>query len=129
MDNQRLELSETAAIWIWERCLVDMKLSEESDTGFLNVLKQGDTTRKKPYYAKFLPPGEKQQRMLPGSSSSTAWEAAAKLAFHMAGFGGELVAKKRTCGGSPTKRGTSCCCNHPVHLSSLSLTPTLCLCA
>ena len=41
-----------------------------------------------------LPPGEKQQRMLPGSSSSSAWEAAAKLAFHMAGFGGELVAKK-----------------------------------
>ena len=92
MDNQRLELSETAAIW--ERRVVNMKLSEESDTGFLNVLKQGDTTRKKPYYAKFLPPGEKQQRMLPGSSSSSAWEAAAKLAFHMAGFGGELVAKK-----------------------------------
>ena len=60
----------------------------------INILKQKDATKKKPYYAKFLLPGEKQQRMLPGSSSSTAWEAAAKLAFHMAGFGGELAKKK-----------------------------------
>jgi hypothetical protein len=92
MDNCRLELSETAAIW--ERRVVVMKLSDESDTGFLNVLQQKDATRKKPFYAKFLPAGEKQQRMLPGSSSATAWEAAAKLAFHMAGFGGDLVEKK-----------------------------------
>mgnify|MGYP002805848158 CR=1 FL=1 len=66
MDNQRLELSETAAIW--ERRVVNMKLSEESDTGFLNVLKQGDTTRKKPYYAKFLPPVPDTHLPLPPTS-------------------------------------------------------------
>ena len=55
----------------------------DNETGFLNVLKQKDRKRKKPYYAKYLPDGEKTQRMLPGSSSATAWEAAAKLAYHL----------------------------------------------
>ena len=83
-----MEMSETAAIW--QRRVVDMKLSTDSETGFHNVLKQHDANRKKPYYAKFLPAGEKKQRTLPGSSSALAWEAAAKLAFFEAGFAGEL---------------------------------------
>ena len=57
--------------------------TSDNETGYLNVLKQKDAGRKKPYYAKFLPPGERKQRTLPGSSSETAWEAAAKLAFHL----------------------------------------------
>ena len=43
--------------------------------------KQG---RKNPFYAKFLPPGEKKQRMLPGSTSATAEGAAIKLAWYVA---------------------------------------------
>ena len=62
MENQRMEMSETDAIW--QRHVVDMKLSSDSETGFHNVLKQNDANRKKPYYAKFLPAGEKMQRML-----------------------------------------------------------------
>ena len=60
-----------------------MKLkTADNATGFQNILKQADRKRKKPFYAKYLPPGEKDQRSLPGSSSATAWEAAAKLDFH-----------------------------------------------
>ena len=39
---------------------------------------------KNPYYAKFLPPGEKKQRVLPGSMSATAEGAASKLAWYVA---------------------------------------------
>ena len=66
----------------WRNRVMKLKTSD-NETGFLNVLKQKDAGRKKPYYAKFLPPGETKQRTLPGSSSETAWEAAAKLAFHL----------------------------------------------
>ena len=66
----------------WRNRVMKLKTSD-NETGFLNVLKQKDAGRKKPYYAKFLPPGETKQRTLPGSSSATAWEAAAKLAFHL----------------------------------------------
>ena len=66
----------------WRNRVMRLKTSD-NETGYLNVLKQKDAGRKKPYYAKFLPPGERKQRTLPGSSSETAWEAAAKLAFHL----------------------------------------------
>ena len=55
----------------------------DNATGFQNILKQADRTHKKPFYAKYLPPGETTQRTLPDSYSATAWEAAAKLAFHL----------------------------------------------
>jgi hypothetical protein len=64
-------------------CGAGVTLSEESGTGFLNVLKQPGG-RKKPFYVKFKPDGEKRQRMLPGSSSATAWEAACKYGFYLA---------------------------------------------
>ena len=78
MDNQLM--GPDVACW----CNRVMRLkTSDNETGYLNVLKQKDAGRKKPYYAKFLPPGERKQRTLPGSSSETAWEAAAKLAFHL----------------------------------------------
>ena len=55
----------------------------DNETGFLNVNKQKDRKRKKPYYAKYKPHGEAGQRTLPDSYSETAWEAAAKLAYHL----------------------------------------------
>ena len=65
------EMATRPAMWNGRAVLVT--LSEESETGFLNVLKQPGG-RKKPFYVKFKPDGEKRQRMLPGSSSATAWE-------------------------------------------------------
>ena len=66
---------------MWNGRAVLVTLSEESETGFLNVQKQPGG-RKKPFYVKFKPDGEKRQRMLPGSSSATAWEARpASMAF------------------------------------------------
>ena len=53
---------------MWNGRAVLVTLSEESETGFLNVLKQPGG-RKKPFYVKFKPDGEKRQRTLPGSSS------------------------------------------------------------
>ena len=58
-------------------------LSNESTTGFLNVLKQ-EGGRKKPYYVKFKLDGEKRRCTLPGSSSATAWEAACKYGYYLA---------------------------------------------
>ena len=55
----------------------------DNETGFLNVNKQKDRNRKKPYYAKYKPHGEASQRTLTDSYSATAWEAAAKLAYHL----------------------------------------------
>ena len=40
--------------------------------------------RKKPFYVKFKPDGEKRQRTLPGSSSASAWEAACKYGYYLA---------------------------------------------
>ena len=45
-------------------CALLVTLSEESETGFVNVLKQPGG-RKKTFYVKFKPDGEKRQRMLP----------------------------------------------------------------
>ena len=80
MNEDRLMAEDVAC---YRNRVMRLKTSETSETGFLNVLRQGDRKRKKPYYAKFLPDGEKKQRALPGSSSATAWEAAAKLAYYL----------------------------------------------
>ena len=66
----------------WQGKVMRVKTSN-SGTGYLNVLYQTDRKRKRPYYAKYHPPGATSQRMLPGSGSATAWEAAAKLAVHL----------------------------------------------
>ena len=76
---------------IWNGVPVLVTLSDESTTGFLNVLKQPGG-RKKPYYVKFKPDGEKRQRTLPGSSSSTAWEAACKYGYYLA-----TIRPRRSC--------------------------------
>ena len=64
--------------------LLELKTSN-NQTGFHNINCAKDKRgRKNPYYAKFLPPGEKKQRMLPGSMSATAEGAATKLAWYVA---------------------------------------------
>ena len=68
---------------MWNGRAVLVTLSEESETGFLNVLKQPGG-RKKPFYVKFKPDGEKRQRTLPGSSSASAWQAACKYSYYLA---------------------------------------------
>ena len=73
--NGEMEAGRVHGPAMWNGRAVLVTLSEESETGFLNVQKQPGG-RKKPFYVKFKPDGEKRQRMLPGSSSATAWEAA-----------------------------------------------------
>ena len=72
---------------IWEGRPVAVKLSD-NETGYLNVLMQKDSNRKKPYYAKFDPGDGSKQKTLNGSSSTTAQEAACKLAYFLAGHAG-----------------------------------------
>ena len=78
---------------IWEGAPVVVKLSD-NETGFLNVLKQKDSNRKKPYYAKYDPGDGTKQKTLNGSSSTTAQEAACKLAYFLAGHAGPAKAKE-----------------------------------
>ena len=81
---------------IWQDKPVLVKLAD-NETGYLNILKQNDAKRSKPYYAKFSDLGDGcKQKMLNGSSSATAEEAACKLAFFLAGHAGELPPKKST---------------------------------
>ena len=72
MDNRLLGPD----IVCWRNRVMKLKTADNG-TGFHNVLKQDDAKRNKPYYAKYLPPGETKQRTLPGSSSAAAWEVAA----------------------------------------------------
>ena len=62
---------------MWKGRLVVITCSEESETGFYNVVYQKGR-KNKPYHAKFKPEGERKQRHLPDSGSATAWEAACK---------------------------------------------------
>ena len=79
---------------IYENTPVMVKLAD-NETGYLNILKQNDVKRSKPYYAKFSDPGDgNKQKTLNGSSSATAEEAACKLAYFLAGHAGELPPKK-----------------------------------
>eukprot|EP00966_Prymnesium_polylepis_P060901 1412592-Prymnesium_polylepis.1 len=55
---------------------------------------QKDAKRKKPFYAKFDPGNGEKQKTLNGSGSSTAEEAACKLAYYLAGHAGELPPKE-----------------------------------
>ena len=68
---------------VWNGTAVLLQLSDESATGFLNVLYQGGK-RKKPYYVKFKVDGPEKQRTLPDSGSATAYEAACKYAYYLA---------------------------------------------
>jgi hypothetical protein len=64
--------------------LLELKTSN-NQTGFHHINCAKDKRgRKNPYYARFLPPGEKTQRMLPGLMSDTAEGAAIKLAWYVA---------------------------------------------
>ena len=97
-----------------------VKLSDNA-TGFLNVLKQADANRTKPFYAKFDLGDGSKQKTLNGSTSATAEEAACKLAYFLAGHAGELPPVQKTAG-----RRTSEVCPlrppcMPSHFSLLSV--------
>ena len=64
---------------IWNGLCLNLKLSN-NETGYECVLEQRDRKRMKPYIVKFTVEGVKGQQTLHGSSSATAWEAAAKYA-------------------------------------------------
>lgn len=83
LEVSRLGMALGSQACLYRDMAVLVKFSS-NETGFYDVYEQKDRKRRKPYYAKFVPAGEKQQRFLPGSSSETAWEAACKLAYYEA---------------------------------------------
>ena len=89
--------------------------TSNNQTGFHNINCAKDKRgRKNPYYAKFLPPGEKKQRMLPGSMSATAEGAATKLAWYVA-TQQELRAVVPL---SQPRKSAEVCCSHALRLIS-----------
>ena len=89
--------------------------TSNNQTGFHNINCAKDKRgRKNPYYAKFLPPGEKKQRMLPGSTSATAEGAAIKLAWYVA-TQQELRAVVPL---SQPRKSAEVCCSHALRLIS-----------
>ena len=89
MDPRFRLVDERAAVWNGRP--VELEPSEESATGYLNVCYQAG--RSKPYYVKAKVDDEKP-RMIPGTSSTTAWEAAAKYAYFKACWVGPLPKKQ-----------------------------------
>ena len=82
-------VDERAAVWNGRQ--VDLTLSAESATGYLNVCYQAG--RSKPYYVK-AKVDDGKPRTIPGSYSTTAWEAAAKYAYFKALWEGPLPEKQ-----------------------------------
>ena len=89
MDPRFLLVDERAAVWNGRP--VDLTLSAESATGYLNVCYQAG--RSKPYYVK-AKVDDGKPRTIPGSYSTTAWEAAAKYAYFKALWEGPLPEKQ-----------------------------------
>ena len=79
---------------VWKGKPVLLKLSDDSESGFLNVCKGRTNSKGTTYYAKFVPEGEKAQRTLPGSSFKKPEDAAAELAYFLAGHRGQLGPKE-----------------------------------
>jgi len=77
----------------WKGVPLELKMSDESSTGYLNVCKKPTKKVGDRFYAKFKPAGEKQ-RTLPKSTFGTAKESAAELAYFLAGHRGELPEKE-----------------------------------
>ena len=93
----------------WKGVPLELKLSDESSTGYLNVCKKPTKTKGVKFYAKFKPPGEKLQRTLPGSCFGTAKEAAAELAYYLAGHRPDLREKEvRAARRKPEVRASPC---------------------
>ena len=82
-------VDERAAVWNGRP--VELEPSEESATGYLNVCYQAG--RSKPFYAK-AKVDEGKPRTIPGTNSTTAWEAAAKYAYFKAFWEGPLPEKQ-----------------------------------
>ena len=89
MDPRFRLVDERAAVWNGRP--VDLTLSAESATGYLNVCYQAG--RSKPYYVK-AKVDDGKPRTIPGSYSTTAWEAAAKYAYFKALWEGPLPEKQ-----------------------------------
>ena len=79
---------------VWKGKPVLLKLSDDSESGFHNVCKGRTNSKGTSWYAKFVPKGEKKQRSLPGSCFKNPEEAAAELAYFLAGHRGQLGPKE-----------------------------------
>ena len=79
---------------VWKGKPVVLKLSDDSESGFLNVCKGRTNSKGTTYYAKFTPEGEKGQRTLPGSTFKNPQDSAAELAYFLAGHRGSLGLKE-----------------------------------
>ena len=79
---------------VWKNKPVLLKLSDDSESGFLNVCKLRTNNKGTTWYAKFVPEGEKRQRALPGSCSKDPMESAAELAYYLAGHRDPLGSKE-----------------------------------
>jgi hypothetical protein len=89
MDPRFCLVDERAAVWNGRP--VELEPSAESATGYLNVCYQAG--RSKPFYAK-AKVDEGKPRTIPGTNSTTAWEAAAKYAYFKAFWEGPLPEKQ-----------------------------------
>ena len=88
--------ADDAALIRWKGVPLCLTLSAESSTGYLNVCKKGTKTKGVKYYAKLkFKPTSEPQRTLPGSTFNSPKEAAAELAYFLAGHRGELPEKAR----------------------------------
>ena len=76
---------------VWNGKPVVLEPSEESSTGYLNVCYQAG--RSKPFYVK-AKVDEGKPRTIPGTCSTTAWEAAAKYAYFKVFWEGPLPEKQ-----------------------------------
>ena len=89
MDPRFRLVDERAAVWNGRP--VELEPSAESATGYLNVCYQAG--RSKPFYVK-AKVDEGKPRTIPGTNSTTAWEAAAKYAYFKAFWEGPLPEKQ-----------------------------------
>ena len=117
ISNGALPVMEAAVVYRGKPVLLKRA---DNETGYLNVLKQTDGKRRKPYYAKFDRGDGSKQKFLNGSSSETAEEAAMKLAYFLAGHDGELPPVDHHLGRRPSEVSArplwlpsncpACCC-------------------
>ena len=75
---------------IWKDKPVVLKLSDDCESGFLNVCKGRTNSKGTTWYAKFTPEGETGQRTLPGSCFKDPQSSASELAYFLAGHRGQL---------------------------------------
>ena len=112
--------------------LLELKTSINNQTGFHNMNCAKDKRgRKNPYYAKFLPPGEKKQRMLPRAGVNVSY---CRGRCRQAGLDPGMWRRSRSCeplflsaslAGQPRCAAARHCVSYHVYASRLTHTHTL----